>query len=308
MPSRISRREFLELGARFAAIIGVSGHLIPDVADALEHLSSGQTKVLWLNAQTCSGCSVSLLNSTNPGPAEILTRYVSLLFHSTISTATGHLGMEMIDKVVSTENYILVVEGSIPYDMPEACKMGGKPVSERILSASGRASGVIAVGACAAFGGIPGAEGNPTGAISLKKFFEKESVPKPIISIPGCPIHPDWLVGTLVHLIKFGPPEMDALGRPKMFYGRLVHDQCPRFSDYERENFAKTFSSPGCLFKLGCLGTNTHADCNLRLWNDGTNTCIHAGAPCIGCASEAFAHDRSFPFFRKNESVFKTQS
>ena len=26
-----------------------------------------------------------------------------------------------------------------------------------------------------------------------------------------------------------------------MFYGRLVHDQCPRFADYEREHFAKRF-------------------------------------------------------------------
>lgn len=303
MPSRLTRREFLELGARYAALLGLSTHLIPSVADALDHLSSGQTKVLWLNAQTCSGCSVSLLNSTHPGPVEILTRYISLLFHSTISTATGELGMAMIDKAISTGDFVLVVEGSIPYDMPEACKMGGKPVASLISSAAERASHIVAVGACAAFGGIPGAEGNPTGAISLQHFFEKERMKKSVIAIPGCPIHPDWLVGTLVHLIKFGPPEMDALGRPKMFFGRLVHDQCPRFSDYERENFAKTFSSPGCLFKLGCLGTNTHADCNLRLWNDGTNACILAGAPCIGCASEAFAHDRSFSFYRKNESL-----
>ena len=302
MSFKVTRREFLELGARYAALMGLASHLAPDVADALDHLVSGEKKILWLNAQTCSGCSVSLLNSTHPAPVELLTRYLSLLFHSTLSTATGELGMAVIDKTIEEGDYLLAVEGSIPYDMPEACKMGGTPVANLILRGAERASHIVAVGACAAFGGIPGSEGNPTGAISLSRFFEKERVKHSLITIPGCPIHPDWLVGSLVHLIKFGAPEMDALGRPKMFFGRLLHDQCPRFSDYERENFAQSFSSPGCLFKLGCLGTNTHADCNLRLWNDGTNACILAGAPCIGCASENFAHDKSFSFYRKNES------
>ncbi|MCD4754436.1 MAG: hypothetical protein K8R75_01335 [Deltaproteobacteria bacterium] len=48
----------------------------------------------------------------------------------------------------------------------------------------------------------------------------------------------DWVVGTLVHVLKFGIPPLDDKGRPKMFYSRLIHDQCPRFADYERENFA----------------------------------------------------------------------
>ncbi|MBU0992233.1 MAG: hydrogenase small subunit [Proteobacteria bacterium] len=303
MSAKITRREFLELSTRYAALIGLSSHMIPDVADALEHLVSGQVNVLWLSGQSCSGCSVSLLNSADPGPAEILTRYISLLFHSTLSTATGHVSMDLVDNVISKGDYILVVEGSVPYGMPEACKMGGKPVSDLILSAATRSKAIIAVGTCASFGGIPAAENNPTGALSLKEFLEKEQLPRPVICIPGCPVHPDWFVGTLVHLLKFGQPDMDALGRPRMFFDRLIHDQCPRFSDYERENFAETFSSSGCLFKLGCLGIITHGDCNLRLWNDGTNSCIPAGGPCIGCASESFARHASFSFYRKNEKI-----
>jgi hydrogenase small subunit len=86
-----------------------------------------------------------------------------------------------------------------------------------------------------------------------------------------------------------------------MFYKTLVHDQCPRFSDYEREKFARTFGEPGCLFKLGCIGPNTYADCSVRLWNSGTNFCINAGSPCIGCTTEAFARAADFPFYRKTE-------
>ena len=106
-------------------------------------------------------------------------------------------------------------------------------------------------------------------------------------------------MGTLAHVVGYGLPELDEMGRPKVFFSRILHDQCPRFADYERENFARTFSDTGCLFKLGCMGPRTHADCTLRYWNSRTNTCIKAGAPCIGCASEAFAKDPDFPFYTK---------
>lgn len=303
MSASITRREFLALGTKLAAMMGLGSALSADMADALEKLAQGNTRVLWLSGQSCSGCSVSLLNSTHPGPAEILTRYISLLFHSTISTATGHVGIEVVDNTIAGGKYILVVEGSVPYDMPEACKMGGRPLAHFISNAALKADAVVAVGACACFGGIPAAENNPTGAISVKAFLDRQQIQKPLINIPGCPIHPDWLVGTLVHLVRFGMPELDQMHRPTMFFGRLVHDQCPRFSDYERERFAKTFSENGCLFKLGCLGTITHADCNLRFWNSGANSCIPAGGPCVGCASETFALKASFPFYRKQEGA-----
>jgi len=69
----------------------------------------------------------------------------------------------------------------------------------------------------------------------------------------------------------------------------------------ERERFAKTFSDNGCLFQLGCLGPNTKADCTLRSWNSGVNSCIRAGAPCVGCASELFAAKKSLAFYPREE-------
>jgi hydrogenase small subunit len=170
-----------------------------------------------------------------------------------------------------------------------------------VVRAAKGAKAVIAMGTCAVYGGIPAAEGNPTGATSIIWYLKQAGVVKPVIALPGCPPHPDWLVGTLVHVLKFGLPALDGEGRPKMFYSKLVHDQCPRFADYERENFAKTFSDEGCLFKLGCLGPITKADCTLRNWNSGVNSCIKAGAPCIGCTSKEFAAKVTFPFYRKSE-------
>lgn len=295
--SEITRRQFLELSAKFAALMGLASTAIPQVAKALEDLSSRAAPVLWLQGLSCSGCSVSLLNSASPNPAEILTNYISLKFHSTLSAATGEIAKKAINHAIDQGGYFLAIEGSIPEGMPEACVVGGEFMTDSIVRAAKRAKAIISVGSCAAHGGIPAAENNPTGAVGATEYLKKQGISAPIINLPGCPAHPDWIVGSLVHVLKFGLPELDEDSRPKMFYSKLVHDRCPRFPDYERERYSTIFSEDGCLFKLGCMGPVTHADCSLRLWNDGTNFCINAGAPCIGCASANFSTETSFPFY-----------
>ena len=297
---KLSRREFLEYGTKLAVIAGLSTQAVPKIAAALEKISSGQAPVLWLQGQSCSGCSVSLLNSESPGPAEILTETISLLFHATLSVATGTVGMEQIERSIESGGYILVIEGSIPVGMPESCEIGQTTFPDLVIKAAQKAKAVVAVGTCATYGGIPAAENNPTGAVGTADFFKQENIKLPLILLPGCPTHPDWVVGTLVHVLEFGIPPLDSSGCPKMFYSKLVHDQCTRFADYERERFAKSFTDEGCLFKLGCLGPITYADCTVRHWNAATNSCIKAGAPCIGCSSKQFPGAVDFSFYRKS--------
>lgn len=291
----MNRRAFLEVSSRLAVLMGLAPCATPRLAQALEQIATGAAPVLWLQGQSCSGCSVSLLNSALPGPAALLTEYINLLFHQTLSAATGHTAVEAVNQVVAQGGYLLCVEGAVPAAMPQACHFGEEPFGPQLLRAAAKARAVLALGTCAAYGGVPAAEGNPTGAVSVPQYLTDHGVETPILRIPGCPVHPEWLVGTLAHVLKFGLPALDAEGRPKAFFSRLVHDQCPRFADYERERFASAFGEPGCLFKLGCLGVTTQADCNLRLWNGGTNACIRAGAPCIGCAAKDFVARSHFP-------------
>lgn len=298
--SKMNRREFIELSTKFAALFGLGMSAVPAMAETLQQMAGGRLPVLWLQGQSCSGCSVSVINSTNPGIAQVLTKYISLKFHSTLSTATGEVGMKVIDDVVNAGDYFLVVEGSVPVKMPKACMIGHRNFVDLLRECSKNAKAIIPVGACASYGGIPAAENNPTGAVSIPKFLKDEKITKPTILIPGCPSHPDWLVGTIVHVQKFGIPELDEEGRPKAFFSKKIHDQCQRFADYEREKFAQTFSDEGCLFKLGCTGPITHADCTVRNWNSNVNNCIKSGAPCIGCAGEHFAAKKSFSFYTKN--------
>jgi hydrogenase small subunit len=295
----LTRREFLEMSGRLAAVMGMGAAATPRIAEALEELSSGGVPVVWIQGLSCSGCSVSLLNTQSPDPVGFLTQYAALLFHSTLSTATGHQSLEIIDTAIEKGGFVLVVEGAIPEGMPEACLMGGKPVADWVARAAKKAVAVLTVGTCSSFGGMPAAENNPTGAISAPDFLARKSIETPYICLPGCPAHPEWTVGTVVHVVKFGIPELDEKHRPLMFYAKPLHDQCPRFADYERENYAQTFGEPGCLFELGCMGPKTHADCTVRFWNHGVNTCIKAGAPCVGCASEHFVAKANLPLYTK---------
>jgi hydrogenase small subunit len=293
----IARRDLLKAAAQLAAMWGLGGAMIPRVAQAIEALATGEQPVLWLQAQSCSGCSVSLLNSDHPDVFDLLLQKIALRFNGTLCTATGAVAVDVIERTITEGGYWLVVEGALPVGMPEACVLAQQPMTTWVARAATNAKAIVALGTCSAFGGIPAAENNPTGAVNLGTFLKQQNIDKPLIKIPGCPAHPDWLVGTLVHLTKFGIPKLDEQLRPTAFFSRVLHDRCPRFADYERENFAKAFGDDGCLFLLGCLGPTTRADCNLRLWNGGTSACILAGAPCVGCASPNFAAKANFAFY-----------
>jgi hydrogenase small subunit len=94
--------------------------------------------------------------------------------------------------------------------------------------------------------------------------------------------------------LTFGKvPELDALGRPKAFFGQNIHDRCYRRPFYERGQFAETFDDEGakkgwCLFKLGCKGPVTYNACATAKWNNGTSFPIEAGHGCIGCSEPRF--------------------
>ncbi len=301
----ISRRSFLELSARLGAVMGLGACAVPRIASALEEMAAGTAPVLWLQGQCCSGCSVALLDAEAISPYRLLTRYISLTFHQTLSTATGHVAVDTVNKTISQGGYLLVVEGSVPAGMPHACTFGEEKFGSQLERAAKNAKAIVALGACAAFGGIPAAGNNPTGASSIPDYLVQQGINTATIRIPGCPAHPDGCWGADA-CAQVRPAAGWTPWAPKAFFSRLLHDECPRFADYEREKFARTFGEEGCFFKLGCLGPNTHADCNLRQWNGGTNTCIRAGAPCIGCAEPGFALKADFPFFTKNRAAQST--
>ncbi len=270
---------------------------------------------VYIAGSACSGCSVSLLNSVSPNIQNFLIdpvvpgKHVSLKFHAVIMGGQGEPVIKVLRETAKAKpgEFILIIDGSIPVAEDGLyCRLGemdGKEITMKDMSAelAKDALAVLAVGTCASFGGIPSGSPNPTGATSVRQFLQDEGIDKPLINIPGCPPHPDWIVGTVADILINGLPSADDLDdvlRPKAFFGKLIHDNCPRRAYFDAGQFAKHPGEPGCLYEIGCKGPVTYADCPTRMWNNGVNWCIGAGAQCIGCVEPDF-QDRLAPMFRK---------
>ena len=299
----VSRRTFLKTITGTAAGIGISQVFNPVLISAMEKALETHP-VLWVQGQSCTGCSVSLLNSVDPSIADILLKVISLQFHPTLMTSQGGIAMENLFKIAEAYNgkFTLVVEGAIPVAADGKFCIVGEfnhqelTMVDLVKDLGTKAGSVLAVGACASYGGIPAAEGNVTGATGVMDFFKTYDIKTPVVNIPGCPPHPDWIVGSIAHLLTKGLPELDDDGRPVIFYGNNIHDNCPHVEEYDAGEMAMTLSDPkGCRMDLGCKGPDTYADCYKRKWNSGLNWCVDNGV-CIGCVEPGFP-DASSPFY-----------
>lgn len=285
----LNRRDFLKALGGLTAALAVPSAVFNACKKEIRQAADAKP-VIWLQAQSCSGCSVSLLNSIEPDIATIITRHISLNFHQTLSSATGDILMNIIRDAVSKKrkDFILIVEGSIPTKASTYCTLGTRnnrhtDIKNWIVKLGKLADSIIAVGSCATFGGIPAASGNSTGAQSVADILPKRTV----INIPGCPIHPDWVTGTLLHLLLQGTPQLDEYKRPKMYFSKTVHELCEHLDDYERGKFAQYWGDNGCLYLLGCLGIDTNCDIPKRKWVE-TGSCTGCGSGCIGCTERVF--------------------
>ncbi len=305
----ISRREFLKYCAGTGIAIGASGILLPEIVGALEKAAAGNPPVAWIQGGGCTGCSVSLLNTVHPNIAEVLLKIISLKYHPTVMAASGEkAGDYLYDMAEKNKGkYFLAVEGAVITGMDGKCctpgKFKGKEISfiKLMVDMGTNAAAVLALGQCGSYGGIPAAQPNPAEAMGVTEFFKLYKIKTPVINIPGCPPHPDWIVGTIAHVLMFGVPELDEDGRPKLFYSTNVHENCPYRSYYEDKKYAKSFGEVGCRIELGCKGPESYADCWKRGWNKNVNWCIH-NSICFGCTQPGFP-DKFSPLYTKLETA-----
>jgi hydrogenase small subunit len=272
--------------------------------------------VIWIQGSGCSGCSVSVLNALSPGINNALIdeivpgSHICLLFHPTVMAGAGEPAIAVITRAEEelSSGYVLIVEGSLALAEEGSFAVIGQykgkhlTISELAFELASRALAVIALGTCASFGGIPRGAPNPTGAVSVQAFLQARGIGTPLINIPGCPAHPEWLLGTVANVIMRNrlpaPDELDELARPRQFFGKTVHENCQRRADFDAGKFAESFGEEGCLYKLGCKGPFAGADCPIRKWNSGVNWCVENGSPCLGCTEPEFP-DRFAPLYEK---------
>lgn len=301
----LSRRTFLKGLTGTAAGIGLSQIFNPTLILAMTK-GLETHPVLWIQGQGCTGCSVSLLNSVDPTIKKILLEIISLQYHPTVMASEGETALENMYRVAKEYKgkFSLVVEGAIPMAANgKYCisgEMNNKEITmlEMTKELGQMAGSVLAIGSCASYGGIPAAQGNLTQATGVQSVFKKFAIKTPVVNIPGCPSHPDWIVGSIAHLLTKGIPELDENGRPLLFFGENIHENCPYLEYFDKDIFSATFTQKkGCRMELGCKGPDTNADCFRRRWNNGMNWCVE-NAVCIGCVEPGFP-DASSPFYEK---------
>jgi NiFe hydrogenase small subunit HydA len=242
--------------------------------------------LLWLQSGGCGGCTLSLLNAEQPQLFALLEEAgIRLLWHPSLSQESGNEALDILRACAEGRERldVLCVEGSVMSGPNGSGRFHllsgtGRPMMAWVADLAARARHVLAVGTCAAFGGITATGGNPGGAVGLQYDGDhpggllgadfRAGAGLPVINVAGCPTHPGWVLDTLMALAlsRLAPADLDPLNRPRFYTDHLVHHGCPRNEYYEFKASAEKTSDQGCLMEnLGCKGTQAHADCNTRL-------------------------------------------
>lgn len=285
-----------------AAVMGMEASFANKIALAMT--SPKRPSVVWLHNAECTGCSESILRAVRPFIDDLILDTISLDYHETIMAAAGKKAEEALQQAISSPNgFLAVVEGGIPTkDNGIYGMVGGHTMLDINSKILPKALAVIAYGTCATYGGVQAAKPNPTGAKGVNDALKALKVNA--VNIPGCPPNPYNLVGTIVHLLthSLAIPDLDDVGRPLMFFGETVHENCERLKYYDAGQFAPSFDSEEarkgwCLAKLGCKGPTTYNNCPKVKFNQ-TNWPVEAGHPCIGCSEPDF-WDAASPFYEE---------
>lgn len=245
---------------------------------------SQKSTIIWLQGLTCNGNSHSFFNY--PQMPSFAASF-EMLYHPLLCGAEDFLSLLKSD----TKFDFLILEGALSHD-ERLIERFGLPFYEILDNLASRAKHIICAGSCASFGGVFRLRDPQkiTGALFSGKekggyWLEKNNV----INISGCPVHPRWLVETLLALHVGEKVLLDGFLRPKEVFSYLAHHGCLRNEYFEWKVDSKQLGErEGCLFyEHGCLGPMSHANCNKILWN-GVSSKTRAGSPCLGCTEFDF--------------------
>jgi hydrogenase small subunit len=326
-----------------AGALGLSAGTLMKLESLMAVKPDLMPETIWLTGSSCSGCLTSFLNTVFFTTADdLLLNRIKLDYNVTLQATAGvyingapYAGADALRYVQDTYNYssidspryILIVEGAVPHVANgEYCKVGdltgtgSAPQNETMLynlrELASRAYAILCVGTCASFGGIPAARGSVTQSKSVYNSLNSTTDQKKVIHVAGCPPHPDWIVGTLAHLLdtNFSLPVLERFRRP-IDYGFREYQcnagPCPwrynnavnrpnhnaRYPAGNSKRLSKekwTSDALGCLGVLGCKGRKTKADCSQRRWNTdaaeeyGVNWCVGSRGNCQGCTEPGF--------------------
>jgi hydrogenase small subunit len=278
--------------------------------------------ILWLQGGACSGNTMSFLNAEEPSACDLVTDFgFNILWHPSLGMELGDKLQKLLADLVSgaVPLDVFVFEGTVvlgPHNTGRYNMFAKRPMKDWVRDLAGVAQFTVAIGDCATWGGIPATDPNPTQSVGLQFLKRqhggflgasyKSKAGLPVINVPGCPCHPDWVTQVLVAVAtgRAGDIALDDLQRPSTFFATFTQTGCTRNMHFAYKVSTTEFAQrKGCLFyDLGCRGPMTHSPCNRILWNRQSSK-TRAGMPCIGCTEPEFPHHDL-----KVGTVFKTQT
>jgi uptake hydrogenase small subunit len=169
---------------------------------------------------------------------------VRLLWHPSLSLESPREAAGVIERILAGEQELtlLCVEGSIIHG-PSGTGMfdtfEGRPKRDLVSALCDRSDYVLAMGTCAAFGGIPAAPPNPSESTGLQFRNSQQGgllgqewrsrAGLPVLNLAGCPVDAATMIDTMVSILGGVPLELDRYNRPgavKPCLSDAVHRKC----------------------------------------------------------------------------------
>src|SRR5437879_2131080 len=152
---------------------GLYGFMAPEQLAREQAAQEDRAWVIWLSCGGCEGCTMSVLGATSPRLEELLAGGLTHIprvefIHLALSLESGDQYIEGLKRarLGELDPFILVLEGSL-FDerlagdgsFSSLGRVAGRtvPVEDWVAWLAPRAAGVIAIGTCATWGGIPAA-------------------------------------------------------------------------------------------------------------------------------------------------------
>src|SRR3954462_11753433 len=128
----VSRRSFINFCGKLMVVapagLAITSHLSP-AAVAAELGKARRPSVIWLHMQECTGCTETLLRTSQPDLADLILNVISLDYHETVMAAAGAAAPAALRDAMNANDgkFICVVEGAIPTkDDGKFLYIGGK--------------------------------------------------------------------------------------------------------------------------------------------------------------------------------------
>jgi hydrogenase small subunit len=272
--------------------------------------------LVWLSGAGCNGCTMAMLESSEPGIEDLILGNMPdaprvILVHPDLAMESGGAFLANLEQAAQgrLSPFVLVLEGAIA----DESLAGGGSFSRLGTSADGRpvtianwvdrlapkAEAVIAIGSCASWGGVPAANGNPTGAKGLVDYLGRDfrsrggsdvsadsvdsanSIGLPVINVPGCAPTGEGFIETLIyvflHLARLVPLDLDEEHRPRWLYNHDTYPSPPRVEYLPAVGFDPS-NRPAVKCPVPVTG-----------WSRNYGGCVRVGGSCIGCTERGFA-------------------